>query len=93
MHFIVIRFIQGVYYFLLWTFSDAACSKRTRPTVSAARPVFFGQVPIVAFYLLGLNLLVLWTGVIVSFFVIGESFALMFVFSEVRDVAGDVVFL
>jgi hypothetical protein len=49
-------------------------------------------VAIVAFYLLELNLLVLWTGVIVFFFVISEPFALVFVFSEVRDVAGDVVF-
>lgn len=91
MHLVIVGFINCVNDFLLRTFSDAGSSQGTGTTIFSCASIFSGQMTIVAFNLLEKNLLTLRTAIVVFFLMIGESFAFRFVFSEVRNVAGDLM--
>jgi len=93
MHLIVVRLVNGVYDFFFRTFTYAGSAQRAMAAIFTTASVLFSQVAIVTFYFLEKYELALRALIVVLLIVIGESFALGFVFSEVWYVSCDLVCL
>ncbi len=90
MHLVVIWLVDSIDNSLFRTFADAACAQRTRPAILLTAPVFFSAMTIVVFDLFEFDFLLLWTYIVISVFMIGESIAFRFILTKVGNVSFDV---